>query len=61
MSNKVVYLKLNGITYKAKTNIKGLAIFKFNKKVLNKLNVGRYIYKVTFGADVVSRMVTVRK
>ena len=46
-SGKVVYLKVNGKTYKAKTNSKGKATIKITK--LNKK--GKYNAKITVKAD----------
>lgn len=62
LKGKTVSLKFKGKTYKAKTNKKGVATFTIKKNVLSKLKVGKkYTYKVTYGKDVVSKKVTIKK
>lgn len=62
LKGKTVSLKFKGKTYKVKTNKKGVATFTIKKNVLSKLKVGKkYLYKVTYGKDVVSKKITVKK
>ena len=62
LNGKKVTLKLNGKTYSVKTNKKGVATFTVKKNDFNKLKVGKkYTYKVTFGKDVVSKKITIKK
>ena len=62
LKGKKVSLKLNGKTYNAKTNKKGVATFTVKKNDIKKLKVGKkYTYKVTYGKDVVSKKITVKK
>ena len=59
---KKITLKFNGKKYKTKTNKKAIATFKIKNNVLKKLKVGKkYIYKVTYGKDVVNKKITVKK
>ena len=59
---KKITLKFNGKKYKAKTNKKAIATFKIKNNVLKKLKVGKkYVYKVTYGKDVVNKKITVKK
>ena len=59
---KKITLKFNGKKYKTKTNKKAVATFKIKNNVLKKLKVGKkYIYKVTYGKDVVNKKITVKK
>ena len=59
---KKITLKFNGKNYKAKTNKKAVATFKIKKNVLKKLKAGKkYIYKVTYGKDIVNKKITVKK
>jgi hypothetical protein len=44
------------------TNKKGVAIWKVKKSMLAKLKVGKkYKYKVTYGKDVLSKKLTIKK
>ncbi len=62
LNGKKVTLKLNGKTYNVKTNKKGVATFTVKKNDFNKLKVGKkYTYKVTYGKDVVSKKITIKK
>ncbi|MBQ8017861.1 MAG: right-handed parallel beta-helix repeat-containing protein [Methanobrevibacter sp.] len=62
IKGKYVTLKFKGKTYKVKTSKKGVATFKIKKNVLKKLKVGKkYTYKVTYGKDVVSKKITIKK
>ena len=62
IKGKYVTLKFKGKTYKVKTSKKGVAIFKIKKNVLKKLKVGKkYSYKVSYGKDAVSKIITVKK
>ena len=59
---KKITLKFNGKKYKAKTKKKAIATFKIKNNVLKKLKVGKkYVYKVTYGKDVVNKKITVKK
>jgi len=62
LNGKKITLKLNGKTYKAKTNKKGVATFTIKKNNFNKLKIGKkYTYKVTYGKDVVNKKITIKK
>ena len=62
LNGKKITLKFKGKKYTAKTNKKGGAIFKLNKKVLNKLKVGKkYNYEVSYLKDSVSKKISVKK
>lgn len=62
LKGKKVTLKFNGKNYISKTNKKGVATFTIKKNVLKKLKVGKkYTYKVTYGKNVVSKKITVKK
>ena len=62
LNGKKITLKFKGKKYTAKTNKKGGAIFKLNKKVLNKLKVGKkYKYQVIYLKDSVSKKISVKK
>ena len=59
---KKITLTFNGKKYNAKTNKKGVATFTIKKSVINKLKIGKkYVYKVAYGQDVVSKKITVKK
>ncbi len=61
LKRKKVKIKLNGKVYSAKTNKKGVAIFKI-KKYASRLKVGnKYIYKVAFGKDVVTKKIKIKR
>lgn len=61
MKNKVVKFKVNGKTYKAKTNKKGIATVTLKKAVINKLKVKKYSVKVSYLNDVVKSTLQVRR
>ena len=62
IKNKKVTLKIKGKKIKAKTNKKGKATFKVKKKILKKLKAGKkYKYKVTYGKDIVTKKLTIKK
>ena len=62
LSNKKVTLKLNGKTYGAKTNKKGVVTFTIKKNVLNKLKVGKkYTCQVTYLKNTVKKTIKVKK
>ncbi len=62
LKGKKLTLKINGKKIKAKTNKKGVATFKVKKNVLKKLKVGKkYKYAVTYGKDVVKKIIRVKK
>ena len=59
---KKLKIKFRGKTYKVKTNKKGVATWKVKKSILKKLKVGKkYKYKVTYGKDVVTKKLTIKK
>ena len=61
LKGKKITLKFKGKKYTAKTNKKGVAIFKLNKKVLNKLKVGKkYKYQVSYLKDSVSKKISIK-
>ena len=62
LKSKAIKIKFNGKTYKAKTNKKGVAIWKVKKSMLKKLKVGKkYKYTVTYGNDVLSKKMTIKR
>ena len=62
LKGKKITLKIKGKKITAKTNKKGVATFKVKKNVLKKLKVGKkYKYTVTYGKDVVTKKLTVKK
>ena len=62
LKGKKITLKFKGKKYITKTNKKGVAVFKLNKKVLNKLKVGKkYNYEVIYLKDSVSKKISVKK
>ena len=57
-----VKIKFRGKTYKVKTNKKGKAVWKVKKSMLKKLKVGKkYKYRVTYGKDVVTKKLTIKR
>ncbi|WP_405265534.1 beta strand repeat-containing protein [Methanobrevibacter sp.] len=62
LAKKTLKVKFKGKTYKVKTNKKGVATWKVKKSMLKKLKVGKkYKYKVTYGKDVVTKKLTIKK
>ena len=62
LKNKKLKIKFNKKTYKVKTNKKGVAKWKVKKSMLKKLKVGKkYKYRVTYGKDIVTKKLTIRK
>ena len=62
LKGKKLKLKLKSKTLKAKINKKGVATFKVKKNILKKLKVGKkYKYKVSYGKDVVTKKITVKR
>ena len=62
LKSKTLKIKFKGKTYKVKTNKKGVATWKVKKSMLKKLKVGKkYKYKVTYGKDVVTKKLTIKK
>ena len=59
---KPVHVKINGKTYKVKTNKKGKVIFKITKKMVKKLKVGKkYPYYIKFSENTVKRNLIIKK
>ena len=59
---KKLKIKFNKKIYKVKTNKKGVATWKVKKSMLKKLKVGKkYKYTVTYGKDVVTKKLTIKK
>ena len=62
LKNKVIKVKFRGKLYKIVTNKKGVATWKVKKSMLRGLKVGKkYKYKVTYGKDVVTKKLTIRR
>ena len=62
LKNKVLTLKFNKKTFKAKTNRKGIATFKIKKNAYKKLKASkRYAYLVTYNKDTVKRSIKFKK
>jgi hypothetical protein len=62
LKKKTLKIKFRGKTYKVKTNKKGIAYWKVKKSMLKKTTVGKkYKYKVTYGKDVLTKKLTVKK
>ena len=62
LKGKKITLKFKGKKYTVKTNKKGAAIFKINKKIIKKLKVGKkYTYKVNYLKDSATKKITVKK
>ena len=59
---KIVILKFNKKTFKAKTNKKGVVTFTIKKNIYNKLKVGKkYTYQVIYAKDKVKKSIKFRK
>ena len=62
IKNKVIKFKVNGKTYKAKTNKKGIAKVTVKKSAIKKLKAGKkYTIKVSYLSDVVKSTLKVRR
>jgi len=62
LKSKKLTIKFKGKTYKVKTNKKGVATWNVKKSMLKKLKVGKkYKYTVTYGKDVVSKKLTIKR
>ena len=62
LKSKKLTLKINGKNIKAKTNRKGVAVFKLQKSIVKKLKAGkRYKVKVSFGKDAVTKKIKIRR
>ena len=60
--NKILVIKFKGKYYKAITNKKGVATWKVKKSMLKKLKKGKkYKYRVSYGKDVVTKKLTIKK
>lgn len=58
----VIKIKFKGKTYKVITNKKGKATWKIKKSILKKLKKGKkYKYTATYGKDVVTKKLIVKK
>ena len=61
LNKQKLKIKLNGKKYKVKTNKKGVAYLKFNKKVLNKFKKGKkYSYIISYKSDKLKRYIKVK-
>ena len=62
LKSKVIKFKVNGKTYKAKTDKKGIAKVTLKKAVINKLKVGKkYTVNVSYLSDVVKSTLKVKR
>ena len=61
LKGKVIAFKLNGKTYKAKTNAKGVAKVTVPKSVISKLKIQKYDLTLTYMKDTIKKAVTVVK
>lgn len=62
LKGKKITLKFKGKKYTAKTNKKGIATFKIDKKIIKKLKTGKkYDYKVNYLKDSTIKKITVKK
>ena len=62
LKSKKITIKFKGKKYKVKTNKKGVATWKLKKSVVRKLTVGKkYKYRMTYGKDVLTKKLTVKR
>ena len=62
LKGEVLKIKFNKKTYKVKTNKKGKATWKVKKSMLKNLKIGKkYKYKVTYGKDVATKKLSIKK
>jgi len=62
LKGEVLKIKFNKKTYKVKTNKKGKATWKVKKSMLKNLKIGKkYKYKVTYGKDVATKKLMIKK
>ena len=62
LAKKTIKVKFKGKTYKVKTNKKGVATWKVKKSMVKKLKVGKkYKYRVTYGKDVLTKKLTIKR
>ena len=60
LKSKKLTLKINGKNIKAKTNKKGVAIFKLKKSIVKKLKAGKtYKVKVSYGKDIITKKIKI--
>lgn len=61
LKGKKITLKFKGKKYMLKTNKKGIVIFKFDKKIIKKLKIGKkYNYKANYLKDSITKKITVK-
>mgnify|MGYP002521675860 CR=1 FL=1 len=62
LKSKKITIKFKGKKYKVKTNKKGVATWKLKKSVVRNLTVGKkYKYRMTYGKDVLTKKLTVKR
>ena len=62
LKSKKITIKFKGKKYKVKTNKKGVANWKLKKSVVRNLTVGKkYKYRMTYGKDVLTKKLTVKR
>ena len=62
LKKKTLKIKFRGKTYKVKTNKKGVAYWKVKKSMLKRTTVGKkYKYRITYGKDVLTKRLIVKR
>ena len=62
LKGKILKVKFNKKTYKIKTNNKGVAIWKVKKSMVKNLKVGKKLkYSVTYGKDILTKKIIIKK